>query len=122
MRKLHIDGDEWSYQIGRTGVKLINPSGKGSFVNFPDLLGWTPKQVKQAQDDHVFAVTPSLVKQCLRGQKPPPYERGKLICQCCKKQDKTVHAGYNPFDAEIHQEYHYMIACEDCFDRIAEEI
>ena len=29
MRELHIADKVWQYQIGRTGVKLISPEGKG---------------------------------------------------------------------------------------------
>lgn len=42
------------------------------------------------------------------------------ICQVCEEKPGTER--YDPFMAEIHEEYILKVLCDDCYSRIAEDI
>ena len=60
-RKIHIGNAEWSYVIGRTGIKVRNPDlTKTTYVQYETMYG--PIDVDRMQYKRTFHVKPSDVK------------------------------------------------------------
>ena len=62
-RKIHIGGEEWSYQIGTSGVNIRNPDlTKTKYVQYTELFGMTVEEVERAKNHKNFLVKPSDVR------------------------------------------------------------
>jgi hypothetical protein len=61
-RKLHfMSSGMWSYQIGKTGVKIRNPDcTKSHFIPYADLLCMTQEEINR---NGIGDVTPALIKE-----------------------------------------------------------
>jgi len=123
MRSIHIKDDQvWQYTIGNTGVKLVSPEGKSKFVQFHELLGWTPEQVAEIKEANMLAIKPSTIRNYLLGEKAVFPTEKYLQCDVCKKYGKDVVVTDDPYIEEIYNRREEVTACKDCLDAMAEEI
>lgn len=67
-RKVHIDGDEWTYRIGRSIVAISSPTGEKTVAWIGEVMGMHSDDVirgrfKKTSDG---AITPSKVKSYIQ--------------------------------------------------------
>ena len=65
-RRLHFDGEEWSWQVGKDNIVASNPDGTIRFLwKIWDFFGVTPDEIERARwkGSRMYNVTPKLVKQ-----------------------------------------------------------
>ena len=64
--KVHINEQEWKYEIYSSGIKIRHPSGVHSwFIDMPNWTGWTWHALERAKwkkSEHP-AILPSEIKQ-----------------------------------------------------------
>lgn len=62
-KKIHIRGDLWYWKYTRSGIFLLSPEFKKSFVRYKDLLlGWTHYDIERAMNKRCFHIEPHDVK------------------------------------------------------------
>lgn len=120
MRKLIFKDKEYKYSIGKAGIQIRPPDEPSYYLTHAALLGWTEEQFSQFKRNNIFHISPKTITNHLKGK--PTYHLDNLKCECCKKKDKTVTVGFNPFYSEIYQKHHIVTACSDCFDEMAMDI
>lgn len=65
-RAVHLPGGAvWGWWPGRSGVRLRDPGGQGSFVRWEVLLSMSIEDVERAKRKRVFAVGPAVVRDYL---------------------------------------------------------
>lgn len=99
-RNLTIGEKKYRYVIGKKFVKIR--------------LGDDSQLVPKEQIGIAFGpvVTPGMIKLYLVcGEKPHP----KDFFDTCNCEGKKS-LGYVPFDAEIHDKYHQVYWCDECFE------
>ena len=63
MKKIHIDGNEWTYTIGRQNIKIRSPFNKSFVVGIHDLFGVYPDEIERAKrKGSPYEILPSVVK------------------------------------------------------------
>lgn len=68
-RAVHIDGEMWSYKVGRGGIKIKSPTGYGYDVDLSTFSGWSWDQLERAEwKGNGFQVTPQRVKDYVERQ------------------------------------------------------
>ena len=67
-RKINLPSGEWSFQIGRTGVNIRNPTlTKTTFVSYQDLFHMTPEEIERMKDNRTFTAKPSDIRDYIEG-------------------------------------------------------
>lgn len=114
-RPLTVNGTPWEYKIGRNTVAIYDPEGKPYYVKFTDIHS------QKTIDNGLGYLNPATILNHILtkilGDNPIHHR-----CISCNTPKKDVYLRPNPFDAEIHEDYTPHYFCNDCVNRLAEEI
>lgn len=105
-RKLHVDGVDYKYVIGKSFVKIVRPH-KTEIVE-REKLG-----VKCYQD---FVTTPGMIASYIRGKDIVAED----YFHSCRHEGAKL--SVDPYASEIHGKTYYVIRCKQCLDQLAFDI
>jgi len=110
-RPLTINGQQWEYKIGRNTVAIYDSEGKRFFPKFTDIIG------EKLNDGNL---NPAAIINYIKIKILSSRELNK--CKCCGYKKEDVILRYNPFAAEIHEDYNKEFLCNNCTANLADEI
>jgi len=111
-RKIKVNGKEYHFNIGRDFVKIkgIGDIKKNEF--FEGVSNLDREIIRRKP------VSPGMIADYINGKKVREIKLKRALPQCnCKKSISEKHWHCDPFDAEIYQDYHYAMWCEECLER-----
>ncbi len=111
-RKITVDKKEYLFNIGKNFVKIkgIGDIEKKDF--FKDSRGDDREVAQQCP------VSPGMIADYINGKKIRDIKLKRSTPQCnCSKPLSEKSWRSDPFDAEIHQDYHYAMWCDECIER-----
>jgi hypothetical protein len=106
-RNLYVDGVAYKYVIGKTYVKIVRPTGN-------ELVKRTATSIETYHGELI--TTPGMIVAYIRGQ---DINASTFFKECGHAEGKVR---LDPYLNEIEQIKIYRLLCDDCYDRIAEEI
>ena len=112
MRNLDVDGASYRFIIGKSFVAIRR---KGDNRDVPRTEFVLPDS-SYVEDG---PITPGMVADYIRDGKVKSPEHYFPACDC-EGVAKWLCA--NPFAVEIDQKVHYVVLCDNCFEKIADDI
>lgn len=71
-RKIVVDGETWTYSLGRQFARIVSPNGATScVVGLDKVAGCTPDDIERIQDNHCPGVGPAEVARYVRERLAP---------------------------------------------------
>lgn len=122
-RKITVGETTYRYVIGKVNTKVVD---LGLFLNadygYPDGVSYPVSGVIPTPDQvYRYIVTPGIVREMIlhktEGKAPEPYRR-----ECKKHNFVMTSVITDPFTSEIHEKYHRMGHCPECYLDARDEI
>jgi len=118
--KLLLNDTEYEYHIGKHYVVIKGIEGNGNIAKtdfFHDHRGNDGDLVVNE------IVTPGMIADYINGTKIRSQKKKYATPTCgCRKPLSEKVWRCNPYDAEINQVYNYAMICDECYQRIMEDI
>lgn len=115
-----VNDKEYQYKVGRNIIK-IKGLGKNSNIKKTDFF----TDSRGLDGDLVIkeAVTPGMIADYINGYKIRTQMLKRATPQCnCGKSLSEKNWRCDPFDSEIHADYHYAMWCDECHERRSYDI
>jgi hypothetical protein len=106
-RNVHVDGILYKYVVGKSYVKIVGP-------NENELVERTAISIETYHGELI--TTPGMIVAYIRGQE---INASSFFKECGHAEGKVR---LDPYLNEIEQIKIYRLLCDDCYDRIAEDI
>jgi hypothetical protein len=106
-RHLTVNGTEYKYVIGESYVKLVGPAGSKVVEK---------EKVSVTGENTGLITTPGMIVKYIQGKEIDAED----FFENCGHENRKLRV--NPFMSEIHGKTFYFSMCEDCCNRMADDI
>ena len=108
-RRIYVDKKKYEYVVGKTHTKVV---GVGVFKNCE-----RGTEIVNPDYSHLgYIITSKIVRKFIQGE---PFEPELQKCEHGTVTDKLM---VDPYSEEIYNDTIYIIACEKCYNSLADEI
>lgn len=106
-RNLHVDGVDYKYVIGDKNVKIVGPNG----IDIVDKRKMSVSGLRTG-----LVTTPGMVARFIQGQEI----NAEDFFHSCEHEGRVLRI--NPLMIELYGKVEYRVICQDCYNKMADDI